>query len=109
MLDSFVDQFDDRESGQQCYVAYYGTPEQATRRIGQLVRRCLLETHALKDGERHRLLAACMVAMYLSRESARGPALWRSSRRIAHSGGALTRTLIPVLRLWRIANGQTST
>jgi len=109
LLDSFVDQFDDREQHEHCYVAYYDTPEQATRRIGELLQRFLREAQTLPDGERHVLLAACMAAMYLSRDSARTPALKPDSRRIARAGGQLTRTLVPILRLWRIANGQSAT
>jgi tetraprenyl-beta-curcumene synthase len=109
MLDSFVDQVDDEANGDHCYVAYYRTAEHATRRIAWLVDRCLLETHTLRNSEGHTLIAACMVAMYLSRQSARAPELRQRTRRIARAGGSLTRALLPILRLWRIANGQRST
>jgi tetraprenyl-beta-curcumene synthase len=109
MLDSFVDQADDQANGDHCYVAYYQTTEHATRCIARLVRRCLLETHTLSNSEGHTLIAACMIAMYLSRDSARTPALRDRARRIAHAGGSLTRALLPILRLWRIAYGQRST
>jgi tetraprenyl-beta-curcumene synthase len=109
MLDSFVDQTEDRLNGDHCYVAYYNSAEHATRAISHLVRRCLVETHALENGERHTLIAACMIAMYLSRDSARVPALARQSRQLVSAGGSLTRALVPILRLWRIAYGQRST
>jgi tetraprenyl-beta-curcumene synthase len=104
MLDAFVDQFDDALRGEHCYVVYYQSPADATKEISRLVRRCLSETHSLKNSERHTLVAASMVAMYLSRDSARAPSLSTASQQIAHAGGSLTRALLPVLRLWRVAN-----
>jgi tetraprenyl-beta-curcumene synthase len=104
MLDGFVDQFDDAQHGEHCYVAYYQSSDDATKQIARLVRRCLSETHSLKNGERHTLVAASMVAMYLSRDSARSSSLSAGSREIARAGGSLTLALLPVLRLWRVAN-----
>jgi tetraprenyl-beta-curcumene synthase len=104
MLDGFVDQFDDARNGEHCYVAYYQSPDDATIQISRLVRRCLSETHSLKNSERHTLVAAAMVAMYLSRDSARTPSLSTASQQMAQAGGSLTRALLPVLRLWRVAN-----
>jgi hypothetical protein len=104
MLDGFVDQFDDAQHGEHCYIAYYESPAEATKRISRLVRRCLSETHSLTNGERHTLVAASMVAMYLSRDSARASPLSTASQEMAQAGGSLTRALLPVLRLWRVAN-----
>lgn len=104
MLDGFVDQFDDARHGEHCYVAYYQSPDDATKQISRLVRRCLSETHSLENSERHTLVAASMVAMYLSRDSARTSSLSTASQQLAHAGGSLTCALLPVLRLWRVAN-----
>jgi tetraprenyl-beta-curcumene synthase len=104
MLDGFVDQFDDERHGDHCYLAYYRSPDDATRQIARLVRRCLSETHSLRDGERHTVVAASMVAMYLSRDSARTSSLSAPARQVARAGGSLTCALLPVLRLWRVAN-----
>ncbi len=109
MLDSFVDQAEDLANGDHCYVAYYQTPEQATERIAQILRRCLQETHALRNSERHTLIAACMVAMYLSKDSARSRALRAPTASLLRAGGQLSRFLLPILRLWRISNAQRST
>jgi tetraprenyl-beta-curcumene synthase len=109
MLDSYVDQQQDAASGDHSYVAHYPSPELATRRIGELVERCLQEAGALRDGEHHVLIAACMAAMYLSKDSARAPALRESTRSLACAGGPLMRLLLPVLRLWRTAYAQRST
>jgi tetraprenyl-beta-curcumene synthase len=109
MLDSYADQFDDVAGGEHSYIAHYATPTQATRRIGELVARCLSQARQLPNCEAHRLIISCMTAMYLSKDSSRIPELQASSRRIAEAGGTLTRALVPILRLWRIAYAQTAT
>jgi tetraprenyl-beta-curcumene synthase len=109
MLDSFVDQVEDKANGDHSYVAYYQSPELAARRVHELVRRCLHEALALRDGERHTVIAACMVAMYLSKDSARTRAMRQVARSLMNAGGSLTRLLLPILRMWRIAYAQRST
>jgi tetraprenyl-beta-curcumene synthase len=109
MLDSFVDQVDDLASGDHCYVAYYRTSGEATEHVGRLVRRCLQETQTLRNSERHTLIAACMVAMYLSKDSTRTEPLHAPAASLLRAGGQLTRFLLPILRLWRIFNAQRST
>jgi tetraprenyl-beta-curcumene synthase len=109
MLDSYVDQAEDLANGDHCYVAYYQTPQQATERISRLVRRCVRETHTLRHSEGHTLIAACMVAMYLSKDSARTVAMRAMTANFLCAGGQLTRFLLPILRLWRILNSQRST
>jgi tetraprenyl-beta-curcumene synthase len=109
MLDSFVDQEEDAANGDQCYVAYYETPELATRHIARLIQRCLHETQTLGNSERHRLIAACMVAMYLSKDSARTEAICARTQYLVNSGGSLTKLLLPILRAWRVVFRQRST
>jgi tetraprenyl-beta-curcumene synthase len=109
MLDSYVDQVEDAANGDHSYVAHYPTPESAAHRIGVLVERCMREAGALPDSERHVLIAACMVAMYLTKDSARLPAMRARTRSLAHAGGTLSRLLLPILRLWRTAYSQRST
>jgi tetraprenyl-beta-curcumene synthase len=106
MLDSYVDQVEDTENDDHSYVSHYPTPEFGAQRICQLVERSLQEARALKDGERHVLITACMVAMYLSKDSARTRAARETTRAIAGAGGPLTRLLLPILRLWRMAYAQ---
>jgi tetraprenyl-beta-curcumene synthase len=109
MLDSYVDQVEDEVNGDHSYVAHYRTPEYAVLRIRQLVRRCFEETGTLLDAERHTLIAACMVAMYLSKDSAHTGAMRDTTMGLVNAGGSLTRLLLPILRLWRIAYSQRST
>jgi tetraprenyl-beta-curcumene synthase len=108
MLDSYVDQVEDEVNGDHSYVAHYSTPAYAARRIYELVGRCFDETGALPDAERHTLIAACMVAMYLSKDSAHSDALRKTTKDLVNAGGSLTRVLLPILRLWRIAYAQRS-
>lgn len=106
MLDAWVDQEEDERSGAHSYVAHYPSREAAVARLQETVERAAAAQLTLPHGERHTVLLACMVAMYLSKDSARAPALREGSAQIAAAGGSLTRLLLPVLRLWRIANGQ---
>lgn len=105
MLDSYADQDEDIASDDHSYIAHYPTPELAISGACRLVRRCLQELHRLENGEAHMLIACSMVALYLSKDTARSAALRSASGRIARAGGSLTRALLPVLRLWRFAHG----
>ena len=109
MLDSYVDQAEDERNGDHSYVAHYPTAEVAARRTAALLERSMREASSLPDGERHVLIVACMAAMYLSKDSARAPALRDSTRDLLAHGGSLSRLLLPILRMWRIAYAQRST
>jgi tetraprenyl-beta-curcumene synthase len=108
MLDSYVDRAEDAINGDHSYVAHYASSPLAALRIGQLVKRCLREAHALPNGERHALIVTCMIAMYLSKDSTRTPAMRGTSASLVRAGGSLSRLLHPILRLWRIAYSQRS-
>jgi tetraprenyl-beta-curcumene synthase len=109
MLDSYVDELDDVVSGDHVYVSHYPSREAAIARIGWLLRRCLGDVGHLRRGEKHIVIAASMAALYLSKDSARAPAMRDGTRALAASGGSLTRLLLPILRLWRIAYAVRST
>ncbi len=106
MLDSYVDQAEDLANGDHSYVSHYATPQVAAARIRELVERSLIEGRALRDGERHVVIVACMVAMYLSKDSAHTEAMNETTRSFVRAGGSLTRLLLPILRLWRVAYDQ---
>jgi tetraprenyl-beta-curcumene synthase len=108
MLDSYVDQVEDAANADHSYIAHYPTPAVAVRRTSQLVGRSLCEASVLPNGERHVLIVACMVAMYLSKDSAHTPAMQETTRALIDAGGPLTKLLLPILRLWRIAYAQRS-
>jgi tetraprenyl-beta-curcumene synthase len=109
MLDSYADYADDIASGDHSYIAHYATPSDAVEQVCRLVRRSLLELNTLRDREKHQLIVASMVGMYLSKDSARTAAMRHGTARIASAGGSLTRSLLPILRLWRVAYALRST
>jgi tetraprenyl-beta-curcumene synthase len=108
MLDSYVDQDEDRANGDHVYIEHYRSPEEAATGIRRLVKRSVLEARELPNGERNVLIVACMIAMYLSKDSARVPARRETTQALVRAGGSLTSTMLPILRLWRIVYAQRS-
>jgi tetraprenyl-beta-curcumene synthase len=108
MLDSYVDQVEDALNGDHSYVGHYPGSRAAARRIRELIKRSFEEAHGLPCAERHKLIVACMVAMYLSKDSAWTDSSRKATRSFVTAGGSLTKFLLPVLRLWRIAYAQRS-
>ncbi len=105
MLDSYVDRHEDRVNGDHVYIAYYNADAVAVRRTGELVWCSLSSLRALPQAQMHFVLIASMVAMYLSKDSARSSDMRDSTEHIANAGGSLTRSLLPVLRVWRTIYG----
>ncbi|HEU4656546.1 MAG TPA: DUF2600 family protein [Capillimicrobium sp.] len=105
LLDSYVDEPDDEVSGSHSYVRHYPSPAAAVDRIEESIQRSAEAALAAPGGHRHAVIVACMVAMYLSRDSAREPELRPTTRRLLRAGGPLTQALSPVLRAWRIYYG----
>ncbi len=109
MLDSYVDQAEDAQTGDHSYIAYYPTTASVVPSIARLMRCGLDATRPLQQAERHRVIVACMIALHLSRDSAWSMTLRRGTGQLARSGGSLTLLLMPALRLWRIVYSQRST
>jgi len=103
MLDSHVDRVEDDLSGNHSYVSHYPDDSCAVKRIRYCIGRAIRETLCLPNGHRHAVIVGCMVAMYLSKDSARTPTMRRTTKQMVRAGGSLCRLLHPVLRLWRIA------
>jgi len=108
MLDSYVDQIEDVENGAHSYIAHYPDYDSALNAVQGLVARSLVEVRSLPDGHKHAVIAAAMIAMYLSKDTARRAELRAGSNAFIYAGGSLTRLLCPVLRLWRAAYGQST-
>jgi tetraprenyl-beta-curcumene synthase len=108
MLDSYGDLGQDLASAQHSYISHYPDMEIAVERLGALIHHSRRTSAALPRGARHSLIAACMVAFYLSKDSVSTPTMSASTRKLQRAGGPLAVALTPVLRLWRIRYGQRS-
>jgi tetraprenyl-beta-curcumene synthase len=106
MLDSYVDQIEDAATGSHSYIAHYRDKAAAVSRLHETIERAGSCVLGLPDGNRHAVIVACMVAMYLSKDSASAPELRATTGSLVAAGGSLTRLLVPVLRLWRIRHEQ---
>ena len=106
MLDSYADQAEDAAGAQHSYIAHYPCAEVAIERVCEVVREAARRARALPDGARHAVIVACMVAMYLSKDSSRTPQMRASTNTLAAAGGSLSRLLLPVLRVWRVLYSQ---
>jgi tetraprenyl-beta-curcumene synthase len=106
MLDSYIDQAEDAETGSWSAVAYYPDQQAAACRIAAVMDRALRDAAQLRHGQRHILIIATMIAMYLTSDGATSGAAASSTRRLRRAGGPLTQVLIPVLRCWRIVYRQ---
>jgi tetraprenyl-beta-curcumene synthase len=103
VLDSYVDEAEDTANGDHSYFGHYPSKEEGVRRAHEIVRRATHEAWALRNGHRHTVIVACMVALYLSKDSALTPEMVATSQMLLSSGGPLAALLGPVLRAWRMA------
>jgi tetraprenyl-beta-curcumene synthase len=106
MLDSYVDAGEDAAADHHCYIAYYPSLEVAIERLAEIADRCLGRALALPGGEKHVVVIASMIAMYLSKDSARTAGNRSATRSLLARSGSLPQVLLPVLRLWRTCYGQ---
>lgn len=106
MLDSYVDQAEDHATGNHSYIAHYGDAKAATRRISLSIERAFDSARSLRYEHRHTLIVGCMIAMYLSKDSARSPAHRASTTELLEASGSLVRLLLPLLRIWRTVYAQ---
>lgn len=105
MLDSYADQISDREGGAHSYIDHYGSRGRFVEETDRWLREATGATLDLRQGCRHAVIAASMVALYLSSESARAEQQFTVA--LLSAAGRLTRVLLPILRIWRVANGLT--
>ena len=106
MLDSYTDLIEDRVSGSHSYVSYYDTRGIACERLCEIIQTLLQEMARLPRSHRHIVMAASMIAMYLSSGDCREPPqILRMTNRIAASGGSFTRLLVPAANVWGMIHG----
>jgi tetraprenyl-beta-curcumene synthase len=101
LLDSYVDEAEDAANGGHNYLDHYPSSPVAEVRTHELVRRSMREARSLRNGPRHALITAGMVAMYLSADGARASRKRTTTRALVRAGGLPTMLLLPVLRIWR--------
>lgn len=109
LLDSYTDRSRDLLQGNHSYLSYYPNPRVAVERMAQMITRGAVEARRLPDGDRHAVIAASMVAMYLSNDTVRAADTSRNTDELVRAGGSLTMFLLPVLRGWRVLSAQRTT
>jgi tetraprenyl-beta-curcumene synthase len=109
LLDSYADEAEDAAAGDHNYFSHFESSHAAVQRLCESIGRSARAVRSLPAGERHGVLLACMIALYLSKDSVRTPMLRETTAQIAAAGGTLPRLLLPVLRTWRLCNGQRRT
>jgi tetraprenyl-beta-curcumene synthase len=108
MLDNYVDQAEDAESGNHNYFTHYADGEQGVRQLCNYIHRSTSGALALPNGNRHAIVVSAMVAMYLSKDGHGSPSARHDLRRLADAGGSLVCLLVPILKVWRIVYSQRS-
>lgn len=103
MLDSYADRASDREDGRHSYVDHYGSPSRFAEETGRWLRATTSAALGLPRGCRHAVIAASMIALYLSSRAARAEK--QLTIALLTAAGPLTRILLPILRLWRVVYG----
>ncbi|HEY7960938.1 MAG TPA: DUF2600 family protein [Solirubrobacteraceae bacterium] len=106
MLDSYADAAQDAAAGQHSYIAHYGDADAALRRMCEVTGRATRDARRLRDGPRHAVIVACMIALYLSKDSVHERGARARTRCVLRAGGPLARLLLPVLRVWRAVYSQ---
>ncbi|MDW5593469.1 DUF2600 family protein [Conexibacter stalactiti] len=109
MIDSFVDQAADLAAGDHSYFGHYESAADGVMRLALHLERAAAAVRRLPGGERHAVLLGCMIALYLSKDSARTGELTAAVKQLRRSSGTLAHVLLPVLRTWRICNSQAAT
>jgi hypothetical protein len=107
LLDNYVDCDDDAASGAHNYLSYYPDFDAGVARLGELVSQTMTAIGRLRYAERHLVIVAAMLAMYLTSDGARSRASSHTST-IANAGGTLTTVLLPILTTWRKINHEGS-
>jgi hypothetical protein len=106
MLDSYVDQEQDLAANDHSYIAHYPDRPSTIQGITQLVTRSINGLSTLQDRNRHAVIAAAMIAMYLSKSTTPTPQDRADTQAILRAAGPLTQLLLPILHAWRLLNAQ---
>jgi tetraprenyl-beta-curcumene synthase len=101
LLESLVDQQEDAESAAHSYVAHYGSPQSAARRLATIADHAAGDTRRLPQAGRHALLLAGMAGMYLSEPGADDLAAREAADAVRRTIGGPIVPLLWILRMRR--------
>lgn len=101
MLDSYVDAAQDAAKGSHSYITHYPDRHVMSERLREILTLTVRETARLPNGSRHLLIAAGMIAMYLSTRVGSEPEALAINNQITAGGGSFTCLLLPAAGLWR--------
>jgi tetraprenyl-beta-curcumene synthase len=96
LLDSVIDQHEDRTAGQASLVDYYNSPKIVAERLRVMTIEARRLLHQLPDAENHILVLAGMAALFHSAPQASAPEVGIATRAVVDAMGA---QVIPVLLL----------
>ncbi|HZV75010.1 MAG TPA: DUF2600 family protein [Conexibacter sp.] len=101
LLESLVDQEEDADGDAHSYVAHYGPPQSAARRLATIAEHAGADARQLPQGARHTLLLAGMVGMYLSHAGATSGAASEAAAAVRQAIGGPVAALLWILRVRR--------
>lgn len=88
LLDSVIDQHDDRMDGQRSLIDYYSSPVVVAERLRTMTIEARRLIHQLPDAEHHMLILAGMAAQFHSTPQASGPEVGIATRAVVDAIGA---------------------
>jgi tetraprenyl-beta-curcumene synthase len=106
LLESLVDQDEDATTDAHSYVAHYGSPEYAARRLTTIADHAAADARRLPQAARHTLLLAGMTGMYLSDAGADSLAAEEVANAVRDAIGGPLVPLLVVLRVRRRLGGR---
>lgn len=101
LLDSLVDEADDARSGEISFVGHYRSRADALQRLRSIAARSFTDARRLPYGERHAVVVAGMVAMYLSNTSAWTTAARPLTIAVLRVSSLTVLPLLVLMRGWR--------
>jgi tetraprenyl-beta-curcumene synthase len=101
LLESLVDQEEDATTDAHSYIAHYGSPQSAARRLGTIAEHAVVDASRLPQAARHTLLLAGMTGMYLSDAGAESLAAHEAAEAVRRAIGGPLIPLLWILRLRR--------
>jgi tetraprenyl-beta-curcumene synthase len=101
LLESLVDQDEDAGSDAHSYIAHYGPPQSAARRLATIAEHASADARRLPQGARHTLLLAGMAGMYLSHAGASSAAATEAAEAVRRAIGGPIVPLLWILRVRR--------